>query len=352
MFSINYTNNLWFIISIYSSKLIIALYSLICYTLRMITLPITTSKNLLAFSGGIDSTALFFLMVEQNIPFDIAIVDYNQREQSKDEVIYATQLAHKYKKQCFISTFPKEQTFNEKSARDFRYKFFDTLMKEHGFESLLTAHQLNDKLEWFLMQFSRGAGLSELLGVTSCVDKNSYKILRPLLELSKEQLQTYLQKNNYKYFEDESNLDQNYTRNYFRHNFSDKFIKEFHEGVVKSFEYLHNDQQSLLYNIDKKVFKELHIYNFNGDLNIAINIIDKDLKQRGILLTKKSRDEILEKKELVISHKIAVAIVENTIYIAPYLQSVMDKEFKEKCRTANIPKHIRPYIYTLENFTF
>ena len=63
-------------------------------------LGIKNTKNLLAFSGGIDSTALFFMMQERNIPFDIAIVDYNQRIQSKDEIIYATQLAHKYKKKC------------------------------------------------------------------------------------------------------------------------------------------------------------------------------------------------------------------------------------------------------------
>ena len=52
-------------------------------------------KNLLAFSGGIDSTALFFMLLEQNIDFDMAIVDYGIRAQSKDEVAYAKELAHK-----------------------------------------------------------------------------------------------------------------------------------------------------------------------------------------------------------------------------------------------------------------
>ena len=54
---------------------------------------IKNQKNLLAFSAGIDSSALFFLLLEQNIPFDIAIVNYNQREQSKEEVSYAKELA-------------------------------------------------------------------------------------------------------------------------------------------------------------------------------------------------------------------------------------------------------------------
>ena len=74
----------------------------------MIPLEISTKKNLLAFSAGIDSSALFFLLIENNIPFDIAIVNYNMRNQSKDEVIYAKQLATKYKKQIFLKEFPKE----------------------------------------------------------------------------------------------------------------------------------------------------------------------------------------------------------------------------------------------------
>jgi len=46
------------------------------------------NKNLLAFSGGVDSSALFFILLEKKIPFDIAIVNYHKREQSKKEVEY------------------------------------------------------------------------------------------------------------------------------------------------------------------------------------------------------------------------------------------------------------------------
>lgn len=56
---------------------------------------IKSSKNLLAFSAGIDSTALFFLLLNSNISFDIAIVDYNIREQSKEEVAHAKKLSKK-----------------------------------------------------------------------------------------------------------------------------------------------------------------------------------------------------------------------------------------------------------------
>ena len=318
-------------------------------------LEIKSTHNLLAFSAGIDSTALFFMLMESNIPFDIAIVDYNQRLQSKDEVIYATQLSHKFKKKCFISSFPNTLKFNEKLAREFRYDFFDEIIIQEKYESLITAHQLNDKLEWFLMQFTKGAGLSELIGMEDISYKNGYQLLKPLLSYTKKELKMYLDKSNIKYFFDESNLDEKYTRNYFRHNFSDKLLDKYTSGISNSFEYLKNDNVSLLENIEENRIKELVVFNFNGDLNIGLRIIDKELKRRNIILSKGTRDEIKVKKELVVSHKMAICILENKIFIAPVLNIKMDKKFKEKCRLNNIPKNIRPYIFKLYEeklFTF
>jgi len=317
-------------------------------------LDIETKKNLLAFSAGVDSTALFFILLDNNIPFDIAIVDYGQRVQSKDEVIYATQLAHKYNKKCFISQYPKESKFSEKDARDFRHDFFDAIIKENDYETLITAHQLNDKCEWFLMQFTKGAGLSELLGMEKVSYKENYTVLKPLLDYSKETLKNYLISNKIKFFEDESNNDEQYKRNYFRHNFTNQLLKEYEKGILNSFKYLQSDYNSLFnFNkVQKQFIEELTIYSFDNDLNIAIRIIDKDLKKRGIIISKATRDEIVEKKEIVISHKFSVAITQDKIFIAPYVDINMDKSFKEKCRINKIPKNIRSYLSTVKNFTF
>ena len=317
--------------------------------MNSIKLDINSGKNLLAFSAGIDSTALFFLMIDNNIDFDIAIVNYNQREQSKDEVIYATQLAHKYNKKCFISEFPKNKQFSEKSARDFRYDFFDEIIEKERYKSLLTAHQLNDKLEWFLMQLTKGAGLTELFGMEEKSIRNNYNLLKPLLGHSKQTLQNYLDDKNIKYFIDESNQDQKYKRNYFRHNFSDKLLNEFESGISKSFQYLQKDINSLNQNINIEKFEQLFIYKFNGDMNLAIRIIDKDLKQRGIIISKGTRDEIIKQKNIIVSHNIAISINENQIFIAPIVKLNMDKKFKERCRVAKIPQNIRAYLATLND---
>ncbi|MFX4281283.1 tRNA lysidine(34) synthetase TilS [Aliarcobacter butzleri] len=308
---------------------------------------IKESKNLLAFSAGVDSSALFFLLLKQNIPFDIAIINYNVRVQSKNEVLYAKELALKYNKQIYIKDIKLESTSNfEKTARDIRYKFFEEIIDKNSYEVLITAHQLNDKLEWFLMQLTKGAGLIELIGFNEFEQKENYKVYKPLLEITKEELENFLKQENIKYFIDNSNFDEKYKRNYFRHNFSDKLLNDYTNGIKKSFKYLQDDINSLNIEITPiKVFDELEIYQNQNDNNLNIRIIDNNLKKRGFLLSSAQRKEILKQKEITISHKINISIKEDFIWICPNVSSIMDKKFKEACRINKIPKNVRNYIY-------
>lgn len=308
---------------------------------------IRNQKNLLAFSAGVDSTALFFLLLKQNISFDIAIVDYNLRIQSKDEISYAKELAIKYNKKIFIKNIKLENNSNfEKTARDIRYKFFEEIIFENSYENLITAHQLNDKLEWFFMQLSKGAGLVELIGFNEFEQKENYKIYKPLLNITKDELEIYLKENNHKYFIDYSNFDEKYKRNYFRHNFANKFLEEFSNGVKKSFKYLQNDLNSLNIQINPiKKIEELEIFTNQKDDNLNIRTIDLSLKKRGFLLSSSQRDEILKQKEITICHKINISIKEDYIWIVPSSTTTMDKKFKENCRLLKIPQNIRAYLF-------
>lgn len=309
------------------------------------TEPLINKKNLLAFSAGVDSSALFFVLIQNKIDFDIAIVDYNLREQSKQEVEYANFLATKYNKKCHIKNVNIKTSNFEKNAREVRYCFFEELILEYNYENLLTAHQLNDKLEWFLMQLSKGAGLVELIGLNEIDSKDNYTLIRPILNYSKDELIDFLNENKIKYFTDESNFSDKYRRNYFRKNFADKFLLEFKDGVKRSFDYLNNDLNSL--NIDSNpLFKkfELEIFKNSKDNNKNIRVIDKSIKKRGLLLTKKQRDEILRQREITISNKVVISIFNDLIWLAPLSNSKMDKKFKELCRLNKIPKNIRPYL--------
>jgi len=81
-----------------------------------------------------------------------------------------------------------------------------------------------------------------------------------------------------------------------------------------------------------------------------VRTIDKELKKRGFLLSSKTRKEITSQKSLVISHKVSLEIVENRVWIAPFINLKMDKKMKEKYRIAKIPKLIRPYLSQFPHF--
>ncbi len=302
-------------------------------------------KNLLAFSAGIDSSALFFLLIENNIPFDIAIVDYGMRNESKHEVAHAKALAQKYGLRCFISSAPQFDSCFEQQARTFRYDFFETLIAQHGYDTLLTAHQLNDQLEWLLMRLVRGAGVSELVGLEPISQREGYTLIRPLLAYSKEELLAYLNTKGYPYFVDESNDDARYERNRFRKTFSDPLIAQFKDGIRRSFDYLRDDKKLLEEGFEAiYAEKELRIIRLHMPA-LKAKAADLALKSLGYLLSAVQRQEIANEKSLVVGRKWVVEYQGDLLYIAPYLTTDMPKSFKEKCRIAKIPTKIRPYLF-------
>lgn len=307
--------------------------------------PLKNSKNLLAFSAGVDSSALFFLLLENNIPFDITLVNYGLREESSQEEAYAITLAKKYDLQIYTQKAPLFQKNFEKNARDFRYNFFDKLMQEHYYNNLLTAHQLNDQLEWLLMRLCKGAGTTELIGLESLSKRKEYTLIRPILHHSKDELIAYLKSNHHHYFIDQSNRDEKYERNYFRNNFSDKLIEKYKDGIQKSLTYLKEDKEYLMQGY-REIFHYKKLYILEIDTpNSIVRVVDKYLKKLGYLLSSAQRAELKEENSMVIGGVWAIEIVENKIYIAPYQKVVMPKKFKETCRTLKIPAKVRSYIY-------
>ena len=306
-------------------------------------------KNLLAFSAGSDSSALFFMLKALHVEFDIAIVNYQTREQSFSEVEYAQTLAKEFGKECYIFTCKLESNNFEHNARRTRYEFFEKIIEKYSYNTLITAHHLNDKLEWFLMQLSKGAGAVELSGMSEIEESKHYKTVRPLLHVDKNEILNVLYVNKIRHFLDSSNSDKKYFRNQIREEFASSFCEQFSSGIKKSFEYLENDKQRLL---PKEIERQQNLYILKRDEDDLINIrgIDRVVKKLGVLLSSASRDEILKTKDCIVSSKIAIAFSAEKIYVCPVVNVTMDKKFKEKCRVEKIPSKIRPYMYK-ENIT-
>lgn len=304
-------------------------------------------KNLLAFSGGADSTALFFLLLKHDTPFDIAIVDYGVREQSKREVAYAQELAKKHNLTCHLFKAPKIERNFEAKAREIRYGFFEELIKKYGYENLLTAHHLGDRFEWMLMQFCKGAGCAEIAGMQSLQKRDSYTLVRPVLHLDKQELLSYLNANKTLYFEDESNLDEDIKRNSFRHNYSSPLLEKYLSGIKKSFDYIDEDRAELIEEIEIKSINELAYFKSSKNQRTDIFVIDKYLKSKLYILSANERELLKSQKTLVVGRKFVVNQDKDFVFIAPYItnESPMSSEFKEACRILKIEPKLRPYLY-------
>ena len=110
---------------------------------------------------------------------------------------------------------------------------------------------------------------------------------------------------------------------------------------------MNKDLNSLKLNTKALVkIEELEIFKNLNDDNLNIRVIDYNLKQRGFLISKAQREEILDKKELIVSHKIAVCIQNDYIWIAPFLKETINKKEKEVYRLNKIPNKIRSYIFS------
>ncbi len=314
------------------------------------TLPLLRrGSNLLAFSSGGDSTALFHLLLDAEIDFDIIHVNYHTRIQSDEEAEYAQKLAQKYNKKIYLYYAPEITCNFEAKAREIRYDFFEKCIKTYHYDTLLTAHHLGDRLEWFLMQLSKGAGLYELMGMKNRETRDTYTLIRPLLHVNKDDLLSYLKEQNIIWFEDESNEDESYKRNYFRHHYSKPLLKEFSKQISKSFQYL--DEDAYLEEIEVLHVRELSYFTTLSNPRHNLFHIDKILKKRGFIMRQGDKEILKSHNSHIVGRKYIVCIMDKYTFIAPYLQTTMTKTFKEQCRKLKIPEKLRAYLFS-DSFAF
>jgi tRNA(Ile)-lysidine synthase len=177
-------------------------------------------KLLLAVSGGLDSMVLMHLFQELNYSIGIAHCNFQLRgkESDADENFVKLQ-AEKFQIPIFSTRFETEKFANtnklsiQLAARKLRYDWFYQLLEEENYDYLLTAHHLDDQLETFLINLSRGTGIEGLTGIPATNDK----IMRPLLPFSREEILAFAEENSLSWREDSSNASTKYLRNKIRH---------------------------------------------------------------------------------------------------------------------------------------
>ncbi len=187
-----------------------------------------------ALSGGSDSVALLHYLIENQKTFNYKVKAINvehgiRGKDSIDDSNFVRELCQSlnvplaFYKVDAIEHSKKQKLSLEESARVLRYDcFFDAL--EKGFCSVIaTAHHLKDNAETVLFNLFRGSGLKGLTGINQVENK----IIRPLIEVSKDEIDEYIEKNALSFVLDKTNLDENYSRNYIRHQVLKDILERF-----------------------------------------------------------------------------------------------------------------------------
>lgn len=186
---------------------------------------ITTEDRIIAgISGGADSVCLFFVLLEmqkkQGIDFIAVHVNHQLRKESADaDENFVKKLCEKYgiKLEVFhrdvVSIAKNRKQSFEEAGRAVRREAFEETLKKYNGTKIALAHHQNDNAETLLMNLARGTGLKGLCGIRPV---NGIYI-RPLLCMSRGEIEEFLRKREESFCVDETNSDTNYTRNCLRY---------------------------------------------------------------------------------------------------------------------------------------
>ena len=256
-------------------------------------LNIKNTTVVAAISGGPDSMLLLDILMslreKLNLKIVVAHVHHNLRKESDNEAIEVEKicrennLVFEMKK---IEEYPNGK-FSEEVARKIRYEFFDEVVSKYNADTLFTAHHGDDLIETILMRLTRGSSLKGYAGFESISNDRGYKIARPLIYLTKQEIVDELDKKGIWYAIDMTNVDTKYTRNRYRKNILPELKNEnsnvhlkfvdFNEKLLMANDFIVKETEKKYK--DAVINESIIIDKFNElDEIIKIGILEKYLK--------------------------------------------------------------------------
>ncbi|MDO4225022.1 MAG: tRNA lysidine(34) synthetase TilS, partial [Bergeyella zoohelcum] len=204
--------------------------------------PILDNKKLLlAVSGGVDSMVMLELFKRkkqdtENFHFEVAHINYKLRgEDSELDQKQVQDYCQKHQIKFHLYEVSERDKKPDGSiqlwARNLRYQFFFSVLEERKLDFLVTAHHLNDQLETFFINLSRGSGIKGLCGIPN----NENKIIRPLLGVTKQEIYDFAKEQKIPFREDISNKKNDYLRNKIRNEIVPKLM-ETNENFLQNFQ--------------------------------------------------------------------------------------------------------------------
>jgi tRNA(Ile)-lysidine synthase len=210
-------------------------------TIREYNLLEKNDRILIAYSGGLDSTGLLTLLLElrKEWAFRLFLGHFNHklRQSAEEDEDFVRQVARKFSIPLFVGSrdvrsYAQQRRINlEEAGRELRYDFLKKTALEIGNAKIATAHTMTDQAETFLMRLMRGSGLRGLGGIFPVKDDI---IIRPLIQIEREEMELYLKKRKIPFRMDETNFDRRFLRNrirldlipYLRTNFEPQIVSQ------------------------------------------------------------------------------------------------------------------------------
>ena len=198
-------------------------------------------KILIAYSGGADSTGLLALLLElrEAWSFKIFLGHFNHklRQSADEDEQFVRRTAEKYSLPLFVGSkdvrsYARAKKLNiEEAGRELRYDFLKKTAHNIGGAKIATGHTMTDQAETFMMRLMRGSGLRGLGGIFPLVEST---IVRPLIQVERQDIEAYLKEKGIEFRIDESNLDRRFLRNKIRLDLIPYIKQNFEPEIVSS----------------------------------------------------------------------------------------------------------------------
>lgn len=203
-------------------------------------------RVIIGVSGGADSTALLHVLVQLNgilkAQYRVVHINHGIRgAEAERDARFVTEMCARYHLPCRVVEVRAEQYAKkhrisvEEAGRVLRYTVFEEEAQSWEREAdtdkpvkVAVAHNKEDNAETILMQLSRGSGLKGVAGMKPVRGR----IIRPLLRVTRAEIEAYLVKEEIPWCTDSTNLHDDYTRNRIRHDILPRLVSDVNQGAV------------------------------------------------------------------------------------------------------------------------
>jgi tRNA(Ile)-lysidine synthase len=222
-------------------------------------------KYLVAVSGGPDSMALISALVESKFDLVVAHVNYQMRKSANDDQVLVTEYCKKNKVRLYSKVRKETVVGNFQSwAREYRYNFFKDIYIKEKCDALLTAHHQDDKIETYIMKQLRPA-FYDSPSLQEQVMIKDMKVIRPLLNHTKEDLINYCNTKAVSFNHDETNFESKYYRNKIRNTIIKDLSLKTREKYLKDIAIAESKHEK----ISAKFNKEYDFIAVDNSINIS-----------------------------------------------------------------------------------